>query len=147
MCGENKAEAEFFYQNKQLHKLHKQCKKCYVEKRRKTWKEHYYKYGSKYRERAVARNRIIKGQTRAKLVEYLSNKYCVKCGIKDIRVLEFDHMDPSIKSFGISSAITGTYSWNKILQEIEKCQILCANCHKIKTALEQNWYKKLGQLA
>ena len=33
------------------------------------------------------------------------------------------------------------YSWSNILKEIDKCECRCANCHRIKTAIEQDWYK------
>jgi hypothetical protein len=141
VCRIEKSEQDFFYRSKRLAKRHSQCKSCYVDKRRKVWKEYYHKHGSKYRQKAVERNRRLKVQTRNLMLEYLKDKRCSHCGINDRRVLEFDHIDASTKSFSIASAITSTYSWNKILDEIEKCQILCANCHKIKTAREGGWYK------
>lgn len=143
VCGVNKHEMDYFYRNKRNNKLHSQCKQCYVSKRRDTWKAYYYKHGSKYREKAVSRNREIKNKLREKMLKYLSDKSCSVCGISDVRVLEFDHKDPSTKSFAIAAAIANTRSWDKILTEINKCQILCANCHKIKTSSEQNWYKSL----
>lgn len=75
------------------------------------------------------------------MLVYLKDKSCIKCGINDIRVLEFDHINPKTKSFSIARAITSTLSWENILSEMAKCQILCVNCHKIKTAKEANWYK------
>lgn len=80
------------------------------------------------------------------MLEYLNDKGCVKCGITDVRVLEFDHVDPATKSFSIARGIASTLSWENILAEIAKCQLLCANCHKIKTAEQQNWYKKPAKL-
>lgn len=144
VCKASKPEQDFFYRNKRAEKLHSQCKACYVIKRRAIWHDHYHKYGSKYRERAVERNKKIKDNLRKILLEYLSDKSCQKCGISDPRVLEFDHLDSSTKSFGIARAIGDTISWEKILLEIEKCQILCANCHKIRTAEQKGWYKHIG---
>ena len=142
ICGQTKNEQSFFYRNKKLAKLHSQCKDCYIDKRRRIWREHYHKYGSKYRERAVARNHRLKIKRRRLMLEYLKDKSCAICQINDPRVLEFDHLDPSAKSFSIARGNSDLLlSWPKILAEIEKCQILCANCHKIKTAQEQNWYK------
>jgi 5-methylcytosine-specific restriction endonuclease McrA len=141
ICGVAKSEQEFFYRNKLAEKLHAQCKNCYVLKRRQIWRDHYYKYGSGYRERAVERSRRIKDALRGQMMQYLSDKGCVSCGNTDIRVLEFDHIDPKTKSFSIARAIASTLSWENILKEIAKCQILCANCHKIKTAEQQGWYR------
>jgi len=66
--------------------------------------------------------------------EYLSNKRCVDCGIDDSRVLEFDHLPQFKKDFDISRSISGsTRSWKSILNEISKCEVVCANCHRIRT--------------
>jgi 5-methylcytosine-specific restriction endonuclease McrA len=43
--------------------------------------------------------------------------------------LEFHHLNSSRKDFGISSK-GYTRSWNKVLEELEKCILLCANCHR-----------------
>jgi hypothetical protein len=51
-------------------------------------------------------------------------------------VLEFDHL--SNKTYNVSSLIIGR-SISTIEREIEKCQVLCSNCHRRKTAIEQNW--------
>lgn len=107
------------------------------------WKKHYHKYGSQYRKKAAERNRRIKNNLRKKLQDYLSDKQCAICNINDPRVLEFDHINPTSKSFGISRAVHDLFGWEKILEEIEKCQILCANCHKIKTSHEQGWHKNI----
>ena len=78
------------------------------------------------------------------MIDYLDDKSCVECGMQDSRTLEFDHIKPEDKSFSIARAINDTYSWKTIMSEIQKCQILCANCHKIKTAKEQGWYKNIS---
>ena len=72
--------------------------------------------------------------------EYLQEHPCITCGEADIRVLDFDHRDPSLKSFGIHRSITNRYSIAKIAEEIKKCDVLCSNCHRRKTAHENNWY-------
>jgi 5-methylcytosine-specific restriction endonuclease McrA len=76
----------------------------------------------------------------------MKNKQCVVCGENDLVVLEFDHINPSEKSFAIARAISDGLKWEVILQEIRKCQILCANCHKRKTAVEFGWYQKVKNL-
>lgn len=144
VCHRAKVKKDFFYRNRQSEKLHSQCKECYVIKRRRIWREHYHRYGSGYRERAIERNKRTKDSLRGRMLDYLHDKACARCGTSDARVLEFDHIDPATKSFSIARGIASTLSWERILVEIAKCQILCANCHKIKTAQEQGWYKNHG---
>jgi 5-methylcytosine-specific restriction endonuclease McrA len=60
--------------------------------------------------------------------DYFADKACVKCGSKDR--LELDHIDPAEKTH---HAIW-TWSEERRLAEIAKCQVLCYKCHKEKTA-------------
>ena len=60
--------------------------------------------------------------------EYKGNK-CIICGYnKCPRALSFHHIDPKKKDFTLSDRGL-TRSWAKILEEIDKCVLLCANCH------------------
>lgn len=64
---------------------------------------------------------------------------CGVCGIKDYRVLEFHHKDKSEKEFSISYAQANRFGIEKMRQEIKKCVILCANCHRITHYEENGW--------
>jgi hypothetical protein len=55
-----------------------------------------------------------------------------KCGVKDPRCLQFDHRDPNSKLKGISTLVGGGWSLKRVLEEVEKCDVICANCHMIK---------------
>jgi 5-methylcytosine-specific restriction endonuclease McrA len=62
-------------------------------------------------------------------VEYKGGK-CVFCGYKrDITALDFHHLDESKKDFGLSQRGL-TRSWNRIRKELDKCILVCANCHR-----------------
>ena len=75
---------------------------------------------------AVAKRRRILKQ---KSVEYKGGK-CVCCGYsKYVGVLDFHHLDPSLKDFSIG-AKGYTRSWEKIQAELDKCILVCANCHR-----------------
>ena len=55
---------------------------------------------------------------------------CQICGYdRCAEALEFHHLNSSRKDFGISSK-GYTRSWSKVLEELEKCVLLCANCHR-----------------
>jgi hypothetical protein len=58
---------------------------------------------------------------------------CIECGESDILVLEFDHLDEYSKTSGISQ-LRKTGLTAKLVEELHKCVVLCANCHKRRTA-------------
>lgn len=72
------------------------------------------------------------------LVDRLGGK-CQKCGYNScIRALEFHHKDPTKKDFGISKTITK--NMEVLLSEVDKCILLCSNCH----AEEHERLERLG---
>jgi len=81
------------------------------------------------RQRIVARQK----EKQAVINAYKLGKGCSKCGYKEAAcALDFHHKEPSKKSKSISRMIDDNYSLDKIFQEIKKCKILCANCHRIE---------------
>lgn len=141
VCGLLKDGSDFYFKNKAAGKLHSQCKNCYTVKRKLFAEEHYKKYGDEYRLRTRQRKRAIKRLRQEQIIAYLRDKKCEVCGFADIRALDFDHIDPQTKRFGIARALTNCYAWEEIEKEIKKCRILCANCHRIRTAKQFNWRK------
>ena len=73
-----------------------------------------------------------------KMMDFYKTNPCVDCGETDPRVLDFDHV--SIKKHNISTLLKKEYSWETILEEAKNCEVRCANCHRIKTAINQNHY-------
>ncbi len=63
-------------------------------------------------------------------MKYFSTHPCCDCGETDPLVLEFDHLRD--KRFNIGSALPYR-NWESILAEIEKCEVVCANCHRRRT--------------
>jgi hypothetical protein len=53
---------------------------------------------------------------------------CADCPENDPVVLQFHHRDPQVKSFTIGRA-TGTMSLSRLKKELDKCDVVCANCH------------------
>ena len=75
---------------------------------------------------AVAKRRRV---LKERAVEYMGDK-CQCCGYDEpLGVLDFHHLDPTTKEFGIS-ARGMTRSWEKIQKELDKCILVCANCHR-----------------
>ena len=72
---------------------------------------------------------------RLKAIKHLGGK-CIHCGYsKYPEVLEFHHKNPETKDFNVS-AKGHCRSWDRVKKEIEKCDLLCANCHR-ETHVEQ----------
>lgn len=140
-CHMAKSEADYFVKDKRTSKLHTQCKACYKEHRKTYYATHYEKYGELYRKRAKLQREKLRSIYRSGMLHYLSDKACVVCKESDVRVLEFDHIDQAQKSFTISQAVRLGYSWSETLEEMKKCRVLCANCHKKHTATQGGWYK------
>lgn len=62
-------------------------------------------------------------------LEYKGCK-CCKCGYEKFQgALEFHHLDPSKKDFHIGEG-GYTRSWEKMKKELDKCILVCSNCHK-----------------
>ena len=141
-CSDAKLESEFFIKDKASGKLHAQCKECYKAHRKTFYASHYAKYGDLYRKRSQEYRMMLRTEFRNNMLEYLKDKECIICGENDIRVLEFDHVDPTKKSFAISQSVRMGYRWPDVEEEIKKCRILCSNCHKKHTADQAKWYKK-----
>jgi hypothetical protein len=66
-----------------------------------------------------------------RLLDYLLDKQCARCGIKDLRVLTFDHKNAATKSATVSTLVHKGHSWDIVMKEIKKCSILCLSCHTI----------------
>lgn len=80
---------------------------------------------AEYLKKAVADRRR---RLRQKAVEYGGGE-CQLCGYKKcINALSFHHKDPTQKDFGLSARGL-TRSWEKMKPEIDKCILVCANCH------------------
>lgn len=62
-------------------------------------------------------------------LEYKARLKCEHCGESDLIVLDFHHRDPKIKDLSLAQAVHNGWSMNRILQEVNKCDVLCANCH------------------
>jgi hypothetical protein len=72
-----------------------------------------------------------KQQFKKRLLDIKEASGCVDCGLKNHIVLDFDHLHD--KKYNISRMIHDGFSWAAIKKEIAKCEVVCANCHRIRT--------------
>ena len=67
------------------------------------------------------------------LLEYFATHPCTDCGETDPLVLEFDHVDEKgEKAFEVARNFAER-RWQDILDEMKKCEVVCANCHRKRT--------------
>lgn len=74
--------------------------------------------------------------TKKRAVEYLGGK-CKDC-LQEYHpvVFDFDHKDPNEKSFKISGK--AIYRWHELKKELDKCDLRCSNCHRLRHWLLEN---------
>lgn len=96
-----------------------------IERARRSRREWYHRNKEKAKARVIERKRELQEWLR----EYKSRLVC-SCGEDHIACLEFHHPDPAEKEIAVSQAITDGWSRERVLQEIKKCIVLCANCHR-----------------
>ena len=126
-CGERKSIDEFAWRRRAKGQLDNYCRPCRASYKQ----EHYAANRHRYIDAARARKVAVTAERLAYLIDYFAEHSCVDCGETDPVVLEFDHLRD--KEFGISSGIRDR-NWEAVLNEIDKCDVVCANCHRRRTA-------------
>ena len=76
------------------------------------------------------------------IINYLKQHPCVDCGNTDIVVLEFDHVFGPKKK-GVSILVANAMPIEEIQEEIDKCEVRCANCHRRRTAINSRFYRSI----
>ena len=109
--------------------LQSRCKACDCEYKKKR----YHENKEIYKERSKNRKREI----REWFQEYKQSLSCNSCGDERWYILEFHHSDPDSKDGNVVDMAVNGYSKDRILEEIEKCEVLCANCHRELHYLER----------
>lgn len=84
-------------------------------------------------------NKTVYRENAQRVWDYLKDNPCTKCGESDPRVLEFDHRGDDVKVANVAQMIVKVRSWKAIQDEIAKCDVLCANCHRRKTYEQLGW--------
>jgi hypothetical protein len=133
-CGEVNPFTEFYKANTKKCGYGSYCKQCQHEHykmryayRTKVLKQDWQPFKIEYQDR----NRIF-------IAEYLKEHPCVDCGEGDILVLDFDHVRGK-KRASVSALVNRAASMESLREEIEKCEVRCANCHRRRRAEQFNW--------
>lgn len=90
------------------------------------------------RRRSVRARRVLQQH----VATYLRDHPCIDCGEDDLRCLEFDHQDPALKLNEVSKLVSLALPWKRVLAEIDKCDVRCANCHRRVTVERGGWWRQ-----
>jgi hypothetical protein len=164
-CGEKKpSTTDYFTKSSRSKKdgLHPQCKECKnttVRRQLSEWRKdpewvaRQKAHLKKHRETADKDPRRDRALARKLKFIEMKGGCCEKCGYdKNIGAFDFHHTNPKERSISIN-ARTMAYAGNEqeLLEELEKCQLLCANCHReehypqLEGMLEESKKKKDDQ--
>lgn len=120
-CKQEKTTEAFGKHSRKKDGLQPYCRECKSEIDAQHYQEN--------KGAQIARVRKLGKDRQAKVNEIKATSGCVLCHEGDPCCLEFHHLDPAQKDLEISVALR-RWSWAKIVSEIEKCVVLCSNCHK-----------------
>ena len=135
-CRERKPLSAFTLRGSSGGRPDTYCRPC----RSQYGKEHYAANRAEYIAKARSRKRLELLRRFEFLVEYFEAHPCVDCGERDPIVLEFDHL--TAKEFNVSYGVQNM-GWATVLAEIAKCEVVCANCHRRRTAAQRGHLRLL----
>lgn len=113
--------------NEPRNKTASYCKSCANE-----WQKDFYKKNP----RCLSKAGIFRKKAIRDLVKEKKDVPCLDCGISyPYYVMDYDHIK-GVKKFNLSIAASKYRSMKSVLEEMEKCEIVCANCHRERTFLK-----------
>lgn len=121
-CHEEKDIESFDFRYKIKGIRQRICKSCKKIARKNSYHNH--------KDHVIAKNLANKGKNVQWYEAYKKTLKCERCPENDPVCLDFHHINPQEKDFAVSIIVRGTYSKERIMKEINKCIVLCANCHR-----------------
>jgi hypothetical protein len=101
------------------------CRSCRARRARDDYQENSDRYKS------AAKRRVADLRER---VNQIKSVPCADCGGRfDPVCMDFDHLPEYEKVADIASMFRRKFAWSKIEAEIAKCDVVCANCHRLRT--------------
>ncbi len=156
-CGIQKSTGEFPKSGKNKSKMqiyHSVCKTCFCLRGKKIVDRRRLnnlclvcgdmaikdkKYCEKCRDRDIKRIVRRRIDLKKKAIEYKERK-CEDCGIESehYAIYDFHHSDPNTKEDNINNIMNKKPKWATIKKELDKCILLCSNCHRIRHEKKDN---------
>jgi hypothetical protein len=134
VCSKCSCEYEHYGQRSLL------CRPC----KRTYDREYHHNRSVEAKLQKLSRNNDRRRKVLQFIWDYLASHPCSTCGEEDPIVLEFDHLSQEDKSENVSEM--ASFSLKRVKEEIGKCRVLCANCHRRHTALQLGWYKHISNI-
>lgn len=139
-CNKCKKKKDYSEYSKKADTKDGYCRRC-LDCSRQDCKDYYRKNinillpikNARLKEKRIINKKFV--------FEYLLNHSCIDCGESDPMVLDFDHQRDKLQN--VSLMMQRGVLLDKLKAEIAKCEVRCANCHRRKTAKEQNWYREI----
>lgn len=127
VCEEVKP-VDLFYKNS-YGKCRSRCKSCSAAYSKAHYESNRVEHIKRRGENTKAHRRIMRD-----IIKTVKMAPCVDCGeTHPYWAMDFDHRSPSEKSFTIALATTKGVTKKSLLKEIEKCDVVCALCHRYRT--------------
>jgi hypothetical protein len=135
-CHVAKALGEFPIKNGAKGWYGSHCRPC----RREYGRQHYRDNLDYYKRKAGPNRTRDRDANRTLIQGFLRVHPCVDCGECDPVVLDFDHVDPALKTATVGRLAHAGGS-KQLAAEIAKCVVRCGNCHRRRTAIQFGWYR------
>jgi len=135
-CKRSLLISDFNWRNKKAKKRQYHCKIC-----QRTLQNAFYRKTPEYQDSVKTAAKARKLKIKRQYLQYLKKQQCIDCNESNHVVLTHDHRDPAIKTECVSIMVQRSNGWKNIQAEIAKCDVVCFNCHAIRTAKTQKWYE------
>ncbi len=125
MCKEEKTEDSFAWRKKNVKRMD-YCKEC-----KTAYNKQWYQINKDDHKKRVIENNKEYRSIRRSVINDLKNVPCADCGnFYPPYVMDFDHLGD--KEFNISKTGMGV-SFDRLMKEVQKCDVVCSNCHRERT--------------
>jgi len=135
MCKEWKPLTAFHRHRGKRDGRQNRCRECNIAQAKLAHAKDPERARARIKKRA---DRMREANHRA-LLAYLLDHPCVDCGETNPIVLEFDHLRD--KRINVSELANRAVPFERVLAEIEKCEVVCANCHRIRSCTRLDSYR------
>ena len=133
-CRQEKPSDEYHKCSGRPDGLQNECKSCRSVRHKNTW--------GPERQAAQLKSNTARREERLTKIAELKSVPCMDCGGKFLPcAMDFDHRPGETKISGVAELVQAQVAWSVIEAEIVKCDIVCSNCHRVRT-----WQRNHGSM-